>query len=526
LAIINYCVKINIYTNKRAKMKDYFKDFGDKCKESARSILPFFAIIFILYLMFMQFNIWACLSIVIATVIMIIGMALFSVGVDMSTMKMGGYVGSHLSKSRKISFMLVLSFILGFIVTIAEPDLMVLAEQFTGVSSKWIILITVSAGTGIFLVLSTLRTLFRWNIKTILIISYAILFVLQLICNRGFVPLAYDCMGVTTGPISVPFIMSFGLGICAVRSGKNNQEDGFGLSALASTGPTIAVMLLSLFVGGNNGASNDAIINTVQTASEMGNRFGMGMISYLKEVFIVIIPIFLFFIIYNLIYLKLPKISILRIFIGLIYTYMGLVVFLCGVNAGYLSTANNLGFAMASSEYWWSIIPISLIIGCCLIFAEPAVHVLIKQVEDITEGVIRKKTILVSISIGVAIAVCMAVIRSLFAIDILWFIIPLIIIIIILSIFSPNLFASVAFDAGGIAAGSLSCSFVLPFIIGVCNNLAIDSMLYAFGTIGIISLMPIVVIEIMGIRYSIAKAKERRKERKSRVSTVVIYDFK
>jgi hypothetical protein len=164
---------------------------------------------------------------------------------------MGGYVGSHLSRSRKLSFMAILSFVLGFMVTISEPDLMVLAEQVPGISSKWVILITVSLGTGIFLLLSTLRTIFRWRLKTILILSYAITLVLCIFAPDNFLPLSYDAIGVTTGAMSVPFIMSFGLGICAVRSGKNNQEDGFGLIALASIGPVIAILIVSLFINSN-----------------------------------------------------------------------------------------------------------------------------------------------------------------------------------------------------------------------------------------------------------------------------------
>ena len=269
----------------------YFKEYLDRVKESAISILPFFLIIGTLYLFFLPFNIWTFLSIIIATIIMIGGMSLFSVGVDTSTMKMGGYVGSHLSKSRKFSFMIILSFIMGFVVTIAEPDLMVLAEQVPGISSHWIILITVSAGTGLFLLLSTIRTIFRLNIKTVLVISYALALILSLFAPIEFLPLAYDSIGVTTGAVSVPFIMSFGLGICAVRSGKNNQEDGFGLIALASIGPVLAILIVSLFISAGGNVSTD-VISTATTSYEMATSFGMNTLSYLKDVFIVILPIF------------------------------------------------------------------------------------------------------------------------------------------------------------------------------------------------------------------------------------------
>lgn len=504
-------------------MKKYLKDFGEKFKESALSIVPFFLIIILLYFVFLPFNFWGFFAIIVATLLMMVGMALFNVGVDMSTMKMGGYVGSHLSKSRKLTFMCILSFLLGFIVTIAEPDLMVLAEQVPGISSKWIILITVSLGTGIFLLLSTLRTIFRWSISTMLMISYALALVLCVFSPVSFLSLAYDTMGVTTGAVSVPFIMSFGLGICAVRGGKSNQEDGFGLIALASIGPVIAILIVSMFIGG--GASSDSsVAQMVATGSDLIASLSSGLLSYIKEVFIVIIPVFAFFLIYNFRYLKLPKNNLIRIFIGLMYTYIGLVIFLTGVSVGYLSTAQILGGTIANGNTKWLLIPISLIIGFCMVFAEPAVHVLNKQVEDITGGIISKKSMLIGLSIGVAIAMFVVVARALFVIDFMWVCAPLSIIMIVLSIFTPDLFEGIAFDSGGVAAGSLSASFVLPFVVGVCNSLGLDSMLFAFGSIAIVAMIPTIVIQIMGIKYKVITDKKKKANKKVH-SNITIIEF-
>lgn len=503
-------------------MKGYLREFRDKCKESAMSVLPFFAIITVLYLIFLEFNIWGFLSILIATIFMILGMSAFSVGVDMSTMKMGGYVGSHLSKSRKLSFMAILSFILGFMVTIAEPDLMVLAEQVPGLSSKWVLIITVSLGTGIFLLLATIRIIFRWSIRTILIISYGIALVLCVFAPNNFLPLAYDAIGVTTGAVSVPFIMAFGLGICAVRSGKNNQDDGFGLVALASIGPVIAVLIMSLFIRTDSAIVTESM-SAISSSTEWGGAVIMSILSYLKEVFIVIIPIFVFFLIYNYVFLKLPKTQLLRIGVGLIYCYVGLVVFLTGVSSGYLPMADLLGYTIASLNIKWVLIPIALVVGFFLVFAEPAVHVLNKQVEDITGGVIRKKTMLIGISIGVAIAMLLSVIRALIGFDFMYLIAPLSVIMIVLNLYTPNLFAGIAFDSGGAAAGSLTASFVLPFVLGVCKACANDTMLFGFGTIAIISIIPTIVIQIMGIRYQYSINKQKKAH--TPVSDIEIYDF-
>lgn len=505
-------------------MKAYLKEFCEKCKESLISVIPFFVIIVTLYLVFLPFSVFGLLSIVFATILMIIGMAMFNVGVDMSTMKMGGYVGSHLSGSRKLSFMCILSFVLGFIVTIAEPDLMVLAEQVTGISSKWIIIITVSLGTGLFLLLSTIRTIFRLSLKTILIISYVLTLLLALFAPNSFLPLAYDSIGVTTGAVSVPFIMAFGLGICAVRSGKNNQEDGFGLIALASIGPVLAILIVSLFVKSGGASCTADVVETITTASAWGNIVLGSLLSYLWDVFIVIIPIFIFFLIYNFIYLKLPKTSIMRIFIGILYCYMGLVLFLTGVSSGYLPMADILGFTIYNEGYKWLLVPLSVIIGFFLVFAEPAVHVLNKQVEDITGGVIKKKTMLIGMSIGVAIAMLLIVFRIIFEIDFVYIVAPLVVLLLVLSIYTPNLFVGIAFDSGGAAAGSLSASFVLPFVIGICKSASLDSMLFGFGAIAIVSILPTIVIQIMGIRYQYVLNKSKPKKKKI-VSTISIIDF-
>ena len=504
-------------------MRVYLKEFFSKCKESALSVLPLFMIIVALYLIFVPFNLITLLSICVATILMIIGMSMFSVGVDMSTMKMGGYVGSHLSGSRRLSFMCILSFILGFMVTISEPDLMVLAEQVPGISSKWVILITVSLGTGIFLLLSTIRTIFRISIRTMLIVTYMITLILSVFAPSSFVPLSFDAIGVTTGAMSVPFIMSFGLGICAVRSGKNNQEDGFGLIALASAGPVIAILLVSLFIRTDSTIVSETV-GAITTSGQWGGTIISSMLSYLKEVFIVIIPIFVFFLIYNFKYLKLPKTSLIRIFVGLLYCYLGLVLFLTGVASGYLPMADLLGVTISSGEHAWILIPISLIIGAVLIFAEPAVHVLNKQVEDITGGVIRKKTMLIGISIGVSIAMLLVVIRALTGLSFFYILVPLVLTMVILGFYTPNLFMGIAFDSGGAAAGSLSASFILPFIIGICKASGLDGMLHGFGTIGIISILPTIVIQIMGIRYQYVLNKSKPKRKKVR-SDIVIVDF-
>ena len=357
-----------------------------------------------------------------------------------------------------------------------------------------------------------------------LMISYMLALILCIFAPVNFLPLAFDTMGVTTGAVSVPFIMAFGLGICAVRSGKQNQDDGFGLIALASIGPVIAILIVSFFIKGD-ASSGTETAQMASTIGELGLSIGTGIESYLREVVVVIIPVFVFFLIYNYIFLKLPKTSLIRIFIGLVYTYLGLVIFLTGVSVGYLPTADVLGRAIASPSTKWLLIPIALVVGFCLVFAEPAVHVLNKQVEDITEGVISKKTMLIGMSIGVAIAMLIIIFRALFDIDFMYIVTPLVLIMVVLSIFTPDLFEGIAFDSGGVAAGSLTASFVLPFVVGVCSRLGVDPMLYGFGSIAIVAILPTIVIQIMGIRYQCFVCKSKKSSRKAKKSDITIIDF-
>ena len=491
-------------------MKSNFKNALKNLKDSTISVAPFFAVILVLYLIFLPFNAWMLATIILVTLLMIFGMSFFNAGVDMSTLKMGEHVGAHLSKSRKFSLMLILSFLMGFVVTIAEPDLMVMAEQVTGISSKWIILITVSAGTGIYLLLSTIKTIFRLSLKKILIVTYLLACFLAVFVPANFPPMSFDSIGVTTGAVSVPFIMSFGLGISAVRN-SNDNDDGFGLIAMASIGPVIAMLILGFFVKIEGTGAASETVKLIANSSEMGSIILQNALSYLKEVFIVIIPIFAFFLIYNFVYLKLPKRTLLKMFFGLLYTYIGLVLFLVGVSSGYLTTANALGFEIVKSGHKWWLILIALVIGFSLVFAEPAVHVLVRQVEEVSQGIIRKKAMLVAISIGVSVAMLLCILRALFAINFLYIVVPLILIMVTLSIFCPNLFIGIAYDSGGAAAGSLSASFVLPFVVGVCSAIGVDGMQFAFGTIATISILPVITIQIMGIKYNHILKKKNKK---------------
>ena len=484
------------------------KNLVEKLKESAISIVPVAMVVAVLYIIFFPFNITTFVMFAISIALMILGMSLFTLGVDIAMMKMGGHIGSSASKLNKLAITLICSFLVGFVVTIAEPDLNILAASFPGLN-KWILIISVSVGVGIFLLLSSIKTLFKIPLNIILTCCYALIAVLCFFVDPAFLPISFDSSGATTGAISVPFIMAFGLGICSVRSGKNNQEDGFGQIALASVGPILAVMIVSLFIK----SPADAVQTIDPYATSQFVDILHYLVEYSQEILIVLLPIFAFFLIYQFLFIKLPAHTLMRISIGLGYTYIGLLLFLTGVNSSFYNIGLGLGYMIVGEAHPIIVCLITVAIGFFMIFAEPSVHVLTKQVEDITSGVIKKIVILLSISTGVGIALLCAILRNLLAIDFICFVIPFVLLALLLSFFTPKIFVAIAFDSGGVASGVMATTFLLPFVLGLSVSLGLPTLKFAFGTIALIALSPIIVIECLGIVYQIAVNRKEKAEK-------------
>lgn len=502
------------------------KEFLKYLKESVFSIMPIFLIVMVLSLIFVPKCGVNLLAFTVGSVLLMFGVCLFSIGSSMSLMKMGGYIGSHLSKTKKTLLMIICAFFIGTIVTIAEPDLMVLANQVPSLN-KWVFLITVSVGVGIFLVLSVIRILFKIKIKYILLVCYGLIAVLMFFVPQNFLPICFDASGVTTGPISVPFIMAFGLGIVAVRSGETAENDGFGLLAICSIGPILSVMIIAAIAGGINSAATTNVVTAAYgSASQWGAEFGSSLLESMRDVAIVLLPVVLFFIVYNFAALKYPATLLLRLAVGILYTYVGIVLFFTGVNSGYLPIAGLLSSSIMSGSCWWIVIPISFVLGLVIVIAEPAVHILNMQVEEFSTGIVKKRSMLISMSIGVSISVLLAALRAIFEINVLYIYLPIILLCIVLMFFVPQNMIAIAFDSGGVAAGSIAGSFILPFMQGICATRGVDVMTYGFGTIGLIVLAPIMVVEIMGLKISLNNRRflEHSKRYDKKKVTVIEFD--
>ncbi|MBD5533853.1 MAG: DUF1538 domain-containing protein [Lachnospiraceae bacterium] len=474
----------------------------EKSKETLKAVVPIILIVLLLSFTIAPISPDILMEFLIGAVMLIVGMLFFTIGAEMAMTPMGERVGTTMTKSRKLLVMIVVSFALGFVITISEPDLQVLAQQVPSIPNL-ILIVAVAVGVGLFLVFALLRMLLRVPLPPLLLLFYAILFALAAFVPKDFLAVAFDSGGVTTGPMTVPFIMAFGIGISAIRSDKHAAEDSFGLVSLCSVGPIIAVLILGMIYHPESTEYLSDAIPEITDSVELGRLFVRGIPVYLREMAVSLLPIVLFFGAFQLISRDMKKKTLIKILIGLVYTYVGLVLFLTGVNVGFMPAGNYLGQVIAGLPYAWIIVPIGMIIGYFIVQAEPAVFVLTKQVEEITSGAISAKAMETSLSVGVATSIGLAMIRVLTGISIMWFIVPGYAIALLLTFFVPKIFTSIAFDSGGVASGPMTATFLLPFAMGACNAVGGNIITDAFGVVAMVAMTPLITIQSLGLIYQV-----------------------
>ena len=392
----------------------------EKLKEALVAVLPIMVIVLALCFTVAPISSSILLCFLMGAVLLIFGMMFFTLGAEMAMTPMGERVGTSMTKSKKLGIVVLLSFLLGFIITISEPDLQVLANQVPSIPNN-ILIASVACGVGFFLVMALLRMLFSIALPPMLIVFYSLVFVLALFVPKSFQSVAFDSGGVTTGPMTVPFIMALGLGVSAVRNDRHAADDSFGLVALCSIGPILAVLVLGMIYNPKEGSYVVSAIPEIQNSVELWDLFQRGFPTYLMEIAVSLFPILLFFAAFQFFVLKLYKKQLLKILIGLLYTYVGLVLFLTGVNVGFMPAGNYLGSVLGASSHPFILIPIAMVMGFFIVKAEPAVYVLNKQVEEITDGAISARAMGLSLSVGVAISLGLAMLRVLTGISIMWF---------------------------------------------------------------------------------------------------------
>lgn len=483
--------------------------FQEKFSETLKAVFPILAIVLLLCFTIAPIPPSILMTFLMGAALLLVGMLFFNVGVEMSMTPIGERVGTIMTKSKKVFVIILISFIMGFIITISEPDLQVLAEQVPSIPNLTLIL-AVAIGVGIFLVIAFLRMLFGIPLSYLLVFFYIIIFAMTPFVSKDFLAVAFDSGGVTTGPMTVPFIMSFGVGIAAIRNDRHAEDDSFGLVSLCSIGPILAVLLLGMIYKPGSAESVSESIPIIDNTVDLWKLFAVEFPTYIEEIAISVLPIVVFFGIFQLIARDITKRTLIKILIGLGYTYIGLVLFLTGVNVGFMPAGNFLGQTIAGLPYAWIIVPIGMIIGYFIVLAEPAVFVLTKQVEEITSGAISAKAMGLSLSIGVAASVGLAMIRVLTGISIMWFLIPGYAIALILTFFVPKIFTAIAFDSGGVASGPMTATFLLPFAMGACEALGGNIITDAFGIVAMVAMTPLITIQIMGLVFKI-KDYNRRK---------------
>lgn len=471
-----------------------------KLKEAFAAVLPIALIVLILCATLVDPPDHYLTLFFVGIFILIIGMMLFTLGADISMMTIGEAIGSHLTKSRNLKFIMFICFILGVIVTIAEPDLRVLADTAPIVDTK-VLIVAIAVGVGLFLTLSFLRVYLQIRLASILLLMYLIIFVLALspLIPNHFSAIAFDSGGVTTGPITVPFIMALGVGLASVRGDKTSEEDSFGLVALCSLGPILTVLILAIISNTSSVASSHFVIAHYENKHQILTAYTQAFFIYCKEVAIAILPVLIFFLIFQFTTLKLDHRTLIKIIIGMIYTYLGLVLFLTGVNVGLMTIGYFIGYQIAESHFPWLLIPLGGLIGYFIVAAEPAVHVLKKQVEDITDGRIKGKAMAYSLAIGVAISVALSMLRVITGLSIWYILVPGYIFSLIMTFFVPPLFTAIAFDSGGVASGPMTATFLLPMAIGACEAMGGNILTDAFGIVAFVAMTPLVTIQMLGL---------------------------
>jgi hypothetical protein len=478
----------------------------EKIRESLSAVLPITGIVLMLSIFLIPMELGSVVMFLTGALMLIVGMGFFQLGAEMAMTPLGEGVGVQISKMKKLLTVLLTGFLMGVIITVSEPDLQVLAGQVPSVPNM-VLIMTVAVGVGLFLALAIVRIRYKISLSMLLIVCYLALILVSMFVPKEFLAVAFDSGGVTTGPMTVPFIMAMGVGLASVRSDKNAANDSFGLVALSSVGPILAVLILGCFFKPTEAAYTLTDVAAVVTTQDVARVFAQGLPLYAREVLLSLVPILWVFLIFQWLTHRYHGLQIKRIIVGFGYTYIGLVLFLCGANVGFAPVGAYLGKELAGLSLRWILVPVGALIGYYIVKAEPAIQVLNHQVEAVTNGAISVKMMNRCMQIGVAASVGLAMLRVLTGISIQWFVVPGYIIALVLSRLVPDIFIGIAFDSGGVASGPMTSTFLLPLSIGVCEALGGNLMTDAFGVVALVALTPLIAIQLMGLVYKLKTAK-------------------
>ena len=492
-----------------AILKASLPKLREKLLEALQAVLPIAAIVLMLCFSIAPVSPSILLCFLLGAAMIVAGIMFFTLGAEMSMTPMGERVGAVITRSRKLPVILGIGFLLGFLITISEPDLQVLANQVPSIPNR-VLILSVAVGVGLFLVFAFLRMLIGISLPRLLVLFYSIIFLLAAFVPKEFLAVAFDSGGVTTGPMTVPFIMALGVGVSAIRGDRHAADDSFGLVAMCSIGPILAVLILGIVFRASDSAYIPPVMPEVGDSVELWRLFHEGLPEYIKEIAVSLLPIIVMFGVFQSVALHMDRRSMGRIAVGLAYTYVGLVLFLTGANVGFMPAGNYLGQVLAGQSIRWIIVPIGMLIGYFIVKAEPAVYVLNKQVEEVTDGAISAQAMGMALSAGVSISVGLAMVRVLTGVSILWFLVPGYVFAIGISFVVPKLFTAIAFDAGGVASGPMTATFLLPLAQGACVAVGGNIVTDAFGVVAMVAMTPLITVQLMGLVAQLKTRKARQ----------------
>ncbi|MBQ8389795.1 MAG: DUF1538 domain-containing protein [Oscillibacter sp.] len=501
----------------------FVKQLKETMLESLHSVLPISAIVLVLSMTIAPLDSGVLVLVLFGTLLLIVGIGLFTIGSGVSMQPLGEGIGVQLSRSKRVALPVVCCFVLGMLITIAEPDLQVLAQQIPSIPNA-VLIMSVAVGVGVFLSIAMLRSFFGLPLAKLLVVFYLIVILLACFAPEDFIPAAFDSGGVTTGPITVPFIMALGAGMASLRSDKHSGVDSFGLVALCSVGPILSVLILSICYEPSAQASQNVLPQVVTTKDAI-MAFVQSLPTYAEEVSIAFLPIVGVFVLFQLVFRRFHYHQVVRICIGFIYTFIGLVLFLTGANVGFMPAGQLIGATIAAGSHRYWLIPVGMLMGYFVVTAEPAVYTLKKQVAEITNGAISQRAIGYGLSIGVACAVGIAMLRVLTGIPIFPIMLVGYTIALAISFFVPPIYTGIAFDSGGVASGPMTTTFMLPLAMGACEALGGNVLTDAFGLVAMVAIAPLITIQVMGLSSRIKSKRLLRKaaDELSQIDDCIIY---
>ncbi|HLU23543.1 MAG TPA: DUF1538 domain-containing protein [Bacillaceae bacterium] len=482
-----------------------------KLKEVLYAVIPITVIVLLLNFTVIHLESSLIIRFIIGAILIIIGLSIFLFGVDIGLTIIGQNMGASIAKSNKIWVVIIAGLLLGFFISIAEPDLHILGGQIelvtSGLITKWLIVVIVSIGIAALLAFGLVRIVYNIPLYKVLTVIYLLIFVIAIFTSPEFLAISFDASGATTGALTVPFILALALGVSLLKKdSKASEKDSFGLVAIASTGAIISVMIMSIV------SKSDKISGSLEQVNISNSIIG----PFIKklpiitgEVLLALLPIVIIFLIFQKISFKLSKKTVRNILIGIFFTFIGLILFLVGVNAGFMDVGSAVGYSIANLDNKAYIVIVAFVLGFVTILAEPAVHVLTHQIEDVTSGYVKRSIVMIALSIGVGFAVLLSMLRIIIPDLQLWhLLLPGYAIAIAMTYFVPKLFVGIAFDSGGVASGPMTATFILAFVQGAAEAIEGANVLVdGFGMIAMVALTPLIALQVLGVIFKLKSKK-------------------